>query len=77
VIKEWTRDSEEILATFAAKIRCDMLSYSGWSGNYAMIIPNSGGNFWWQQARPNAPFVSIFTGLRPGQAPGERWEEYA
>ena len=39
VMNEWTRDPEEILATFAAEMRHNMLTYSVWSGNYAMIIP--------------------------------------
>jgi hypothetical protein len=77
VMNEWTRDSEETPATFAAEIRRNMLTYAVWSGNYAMIIPNNCGNFWWQQAGPNATFVSISTGLQPGQAPRERWGEYA
>jgi hypothetical protein len=39
VMNEWTRDPEEILATFAAEMRHNMLTYSVWSGNYAIIIP--------------------------------------
>ena len=39
VMNEWTRDPEEILATFAAEMRQNMLTYSIWSGNYAMVIP--------------------------------------
>ena len=38
-MNEWTRDPEEIVETFAAEIRHNMLTYSIWAGNYAMIIP--------------------------------------
>jgi hypothetical protein len=39
IMNEWTRDAEEILETFAAEMRHNMLTYSVWSGNYVMIIP--------------------------------------
>ena len=39
VMNEWTHDPAEILETFAAEMRHNMLTYSVWSGNYAMIIP--------------------------------------
>ena len=39
VMNEWTRDAEEILETFAAEMRHNMVTYSVWSGNYALIIP--------------------------------------
>jgi hypothetical protein len=39
VMNEWTHDPEEIMATFAAEMRHNMLTYSVWSGNYAVIIP--------------------------------------
>lgn len=39
LMNEWTHDPEEILATFAAEMRHNMLTYSVWSGNYAMVIP--------------------------------------
>jgi hypothetical protein len=39
VMNEWTTDPREILETFAAEIRANMLHYSIWSGNYALIIP--------------------------------------
>ena len=39
VMNEWTRDPEEIMETFAAEMRHNMLTYSVWSGNYAMVIP--------------------------------------
>ena len=39
LMNEWTHDPEEILATFAAEIRHNMLTYSVWAGNYALVIP--------------------------------------
>src|SRR5437660_5781870 len=39
VMNEWTDDPEEIVETFAAEMRHNMLTYSVWSGNYALIIP--------------------------------------
>jgi hypothetical protein len=39
IMNEWTHDPEEIMETFAAEIRHNMLTYSIWSGNYAIIIP--------------------------------------
>lgn len=39
VMNEWTHDPEEILATFAAAMRHNMLTYSVWAGNYALILP--------------------------------------
>jgi len=38
VMNEWTRDPREILETYAAAIRANMLTYSIWAGNYAVII---------------------------------------
>ena len=38
-MNEWTRDPEEIVETFAAEIRHNMLTYSIWAGNYALIVP--------------------------------------
>lgn len=38
VMNEWTREPEEILETFAAAMRSNMLTYSIWSGNYAIVI---------------------------------------
>ena len=38
-MNEWTDDPEEIVETFAAAIRHNMLTYSIWAGNYAVIIP--------------------------------------
>ncbi len=38
VMNEWTHDPEEILDTYAAAIRANMLTYSIWPGNYALVI---------------------------------------
>ncbi len=38
VMNEWTRDPREILETYAAAVRANMLTYSIWAGNYAVII---------------------------------------
>ncbi|HSV06879.1 MAG TPA: hypothetical protein VLI07_10215 [Candidatus Binatus sp.] len=39
VMNEWTTDPREILETFAAEMRANMLGYSIWSGNYVLVIP--------------------------------------
>lgn len=39
ILNEWTHDPEEILETFAAEMRHNMLTYSVWSGNYALVMP--------------------------------------
>ena len=38
VMNEWTRDPREILETYAAAIRANLLTYSIWAGNYAVVI---------------------------------------
>ncbi len=38
-MNEWTSAPEEIAETFAAGIRHNMLTYSIWAGNYALIVP--------------------------------------
>ena len=38
VMNEWTRDPRELLETYAAAIRANMLTYSIWAGNYAIVI---------------------------------------
>jgi len=38
-MNEWTKDPEELAETFAAEIRHNMLTYSIWPGNYAIVIP--------------------------------------
>ena len=39
IMNEWTHEPREILDTYAAAIRANMLTYSIWEGNYAMVIP--------------------------------------
>jgi hypothetical protein len=39
VMNEWTQDPRELLDTFVAAIRANMLCYSIWAGNYALVIP--------------------------------------
>jgi hypothetical protein len=39
LMNEWTHAPEDILETFAADMRHNMLTYSVWSGNYALVIP--------------------------------------
>jgi hypothetical protein len=39
IMNEWTHDPKEILDTYAAAIRSNMLTYSIWEGNYAYVIP--------------------------------------
>jgi hypothetical protein len=39
VMNEWTHDPKEVLDTYAAAIRANMLTYSIWEGNYAMVVP--------------------------------------
>jgi hypothetical protein len=38
VMNEWTHDPREILDTYAAAIRANMLTYSIWPGNYAIVV---------------------------------------
>ena len=38
VMNEWTEDPREILDTYAAAIRANMLTYSIWEGNYALVV---------------------------------------
>ncbi len=38
IMNEWTSDPKEILDTFAAAIKSNMLDYSIWAGNYAMVV---------------------------------------
>ena len=39
IMNEWTHDPKEILDTYAAAMRSNMLTYSIWEGNYAFVIP--------------------------------------
>ncbi len=38
ILNEWTHDPKEILDTYAAAVRANMLTYSIWDGNYAIVI---------------------------------------
>src|SRR5262245_34833306 len=38
VMNEWTRDPKELLETYAAAIRANMLTYSIWPGNYGLVM---------------------------------------
>lgn len=39
VMNEWTTEPEQILDTFIAEIKANMLHYSLWPGNYAIVLP--------------------------------------
>jgi hypothetical protein len=39
IMNEWTHDPKEILDTYAAAMRSNLLTYSIWEGNYALVIP--------------------------------------
>ena len=39
IMNAWTHDPREILDTYIAAIRANMLTYSIWEGNYAIVIP--------------------------------------
>jgi hypothetical protein len=39
IMNEWTHDPREILDTYAAAMRSNLLTYSIWEGNYALVIP--------------------------------------
>jgi hypothetical protein len=39
IMNEWTRDPKQILETYSAAVRANMLTYSIWAGNYALVIP--------------------------------------
>ncbi len=39
IMNEWTHDPKEILDTYAAAMRGNLLTYSIWEGNYAFVIP--------------------------------------
>jgi hypothetical protein len=38
IMNEWTSEPREILETYAAAIRANMLTYSIWAGNYALVM---------------------------------------
>jgi hypothetical protein len=39
IMNDWTREPRELLTTYVAGIRANMLTYSIWAGNYALIVP--------------------------------------
>ncbi len=39
IMNEWTHDPKELLDTYVAAIRANMLTYSIWAGNYAIVVP--------------------------------------
>jgi hypothetical protein len=39
IMNEWTHDPREIVETYAACIRANMLTYSIWPGNYVIVVP--------------------------------------
>jgi hypothetical protein len=39
IMNEWTEDPRELLDTYAAAMRGNMLTYSIWAGNYALVVP--------------------------------------
>jgi hypothetical protein len=39
LMNEWTTEPAEILDTYVAEIRANLLNYSIWGGNYAILIP--------------------------------------
>jgi hypothetical protein len=39
VMNEWTHEPRDIAETYAAAIRANMLTYSIWAGNYALVVP--------------------------------------
>ncbi len=39
IMNEWTTDPEELLTTVVAEIKANMLHYSIWGGNYALVVP--------------------------------------
>jgi len=38
ILHEWTHDPKELLETYAAAVRINMLTYSIWEGNYAIVV---------------------------------------
>jgi hypothetical protein len=39
IMNDWTRDPRDLLTTYVAGIRANMLTYSIWAGNYALVVP--------------------------------------
>ncbi len=38
LMNEWTRDPRELIETYAATMRANLLTYSIWAGNYAIVV---------------------------------------
>jgi hypothetical protein len=38
LMNEWTRDPREVCETYAATMRANLLTYSIWAGNYAIVV---------------------------------------
>ena len=38
LMNEWTREPRELLETYAATMRANLLTYSIWAGNYAIVV---------------------------------------
>ena len=38
LMNEWTRDPRELCETYAATMRANLLTYSIWAGNYAIVV---------------------------------------
>jgi hypothetical protein len=39
IMNEWTHDPREILDTYVAAMKSNLLTYSIWEGNYAIVVP--------------------------------------
>lgn len=39
IMNEWTHDPREILDTYCAAMKSNLLTYSIWEGNYAIVVP--------------------------------------
>jgi len=81
IMNEWTKDPEELAETFAAEIRHNMLTYSIWPGNYAIVIPKQLRELfvaagWQKQDIRDYRFPNSFVANTPAsalrQAQGER-----
>ena len=38
LMNEWTRDPRELIETYAATMRANLLTYSIWAGNYVIVV---------------------------------------
>jgi hypothetical protein len=39
IMNEWTHEPKDVLDTYVAAMRANMLTYSIWDGNYALVVP--------------------------------------